>query len=230
MIQQAFFTIKEPCQQGWENMSVSEKGRFCSSCNKQVHDFSNSSIDDIKKAYSESRDGLCGHVPVKVLQEQYVENFIQTEHFSYLKRFWIAAVFCFGASLFTVDDVKASSFYKIKTALFKNSSEINDTISVKGVVKDNISQARIPYVAVAAICNNIVVAKAQANINGEYEIRIPKTYNVVDFKAIYLGYNTRLIKNISVTKSKNIVVDIDMQMKEELMLEGEIESHNIVPK
>ena len=45
----SFLTIKEPCNQGWENMSVSEKGRFCSSCQKDVHDFSNSTLDEIKE-------------------------------------------------------------------------------------------------------------------------------------------------------------------------------------
>src|SRR3989344_7149243 len=114
-----FLSIKEPCHQGWENMSVSEKGKFCSSCKKQVHDFSNSTIDEIKKAYSESEDGLCGHVPAKLLQEQYVNRNIQIEHISFLKKFWIAAVFCFGASLFTIDSAKASTFCKIKTSLFK---------------------------------------------------------------------------------------------------------------
>ena len=68
-------------------MSVSEKGKFCSSCKKEVHDFSNASIDEIKKAYLESEDGLCGHVPVLVLQEQFVNKNIQIEHFSYLKKF-----------------------------------------------------------------------------------------------------------------------------------------------
>ena len=77
MNNQTYITIKEPCHQGWENMSVSEKGKFCSSCQKHVHDFSNSSIDEIKKVYAESKDGLCGHVPVKLLQEQYVERELQ---------------------------------------------------------------------------------------------------------------------------------------------------------
>ena len=97
-INNGFIAIKEPCHQGWENMSVSEKGKFCSSCKKHVHDFSNSTIAEIKKAYAESEDGLCGHVPVRLLQEQYVDKNIQIGHINHLKRFWIAAIFCFGAA------------------------------------------------------------------------------------------------------------------------------------
>ena len=40
MAKQLQLNIPEPCHEGWEKMTPSEKGRFCDSCQKQVIDFS----------------------------------------------------------------------------------------------------------------------------------------------------------------------------------------------
>ncbi len=219
MNSQTFLTIKEPCHQGWENMSISEKGKFCSSCQKHVHDFSNSGIDEIKKAYSKSKDGLCGHVPVRLLQEQYVERGIQKVHNSYLKKFCLATILCFGATLFTVDAAKASTFYKIKTAFFNVVATNNDTILVKGIAQDKNNRERIPFVNVVALVNDSIVASAITNINGEYTLKIPKEYSKVDVEAIYIGYIKKIIKGVSIAPNKQIVVDFDLE-EDETMLDG----------
>ncbi len=216
-----FISIKEPCHQGWKNMSVSEKGKFCSSCQKHVHDFSKSTIEEIKKAYSESEDGLCGHVSAKLLQEQYVDKNINREHVNYLRKFWIAAVFCFGASLFTVDAAQASTFHKIKTSLFNFVTISNDSVIAKGVVKDKASGEKLPFVMLAVIYNDSVVAKCTSDIEGKYEIKIPKAYPKVDIKAMYIGYVTKIVKGISVTAPyQPITLDFELELNEEIMLDG----------
>ena len=199
MNNQTFLTIKEPCNQGWENMSVSEKGKFCSSCQKHVHDFSNSTLDEIKKVYEESKDGLCGHVPVKLLQEQYVERELQKVHYSYLKKFCLAAMLCFGATLFTVDAAKASTFYKIRTAFFKTAIN-NDTILVKGIVQAKSNRERIPFVNVVALVNDTIVASTATDIDGQYTLKIPKEYQKVDVKASYLGYMKKIVTGVEYDK------------------------------
>lgn len=220
-MKQSFLTIKEPCHQGWENMSVSEKGRFCSSCKKHVHDFSNSTIDEIKKAYLESEDGLCGHVPVKILQAQYVDKNIQAEHFSYLKKFWIAAVFCFGTTLFTVDAAQASTFYKIRTSLFNFVSNANDSIVIKGVVKDKANGEKLPFVNISVFYNDSIVAKSITDIEGQYEIKIPKEYSRLDIKVFYVGYVTNIVTGIPVAPPyQTIVWDFELKQDEIYITDG----------
>jgi len=225
-----FITIKEPCHEGWEKMSISEKGKFCSSCKKEVYDFSNSSIDAIKLAYLESKDGLCGHIPVRVLQEQYLDKEVQKAHFAFLKKFYLATLLCFGASLFTVDDAKASTFYKVKLSFFNLIGETKDTIVVKGIVKDKETRQRIPFAHITVLHNGAIISSSITNINGEYEVKIPKEFSIVEFKATNLGYDTRLIKNITISINKTSIVDIDMQLGKEIMLEGDIDIHYLEPK
>ncbi len=53
--------IPEPCTQKWEGMtSVNEKERFCTSCAKNIIDFSVQTDRQIKKAIYKSSGQLCG--------------------------------------------------------------------------------------------------------------------------------------------------------------------------
>ena len=54
-------TIPVPCHENWDNMSPVEKGRFCSSCQKQVIDFSNMSDREIGQFFKKPSTGsVCG--------------------------------------------------------------------------------------------------------------------------------------------------------------------------
>ena len=204
-----FLVINEPCQEGWENMSISEKGRFCVSCQKEVRDFTNSDVEDIRRAYAESNGELCGHVPSKLLQEEHFSKHLQQNHFDFLKRFFIAAVFCFGASLFTIDGAKASTFYKLKITFLKIND--SDTVLVKGEVRDHKNREQLPFAIVSVLFNDSVVVTSATDIEGKYALKIPKEYSKVDIKVVYAGYMTKIMKGISIAPGKQIVVDFELE-------------------
>lgn len=53
--------IPNPCSENWEMMSLSEKGRFCSVCNKCVIDFTDKQPEEIKQIFIEKKgDNICG--------------------------------------------------------------------------------------------------------------------------------------------------------------------------
>lgn len=54
-------SIPTPCSQNWEEMSVNDKGRFCSSCNKSVIDFRNYSDQQLVDFFKRSKGNVCGH-------------------------------------------------------------------------------------------------------------------------------------------------------------------------
>jgi hypothetical protein len=43
--------INEPCTQNWDEMTLSDTGRFCINCRKTVFDFTNATDNEIIKTY-----------------------------------------------------------------------------------------------------------------------------------------------------------------------------------
>ena len=69
MSQKIKISIPEPCHENWQKMTVTEKGRFCSSCQKNVTDFTKSSDREILKAYNKD-ENLCGRFNVSQLNRK----------------------------------------------------------------------------------------------------------------------------------------------------------------
>jgi len=64
------FKIPEPCHENWNQMKPSAKGRFCSSCEKTVIDFTNKSTLEIGNYLKENlHHGVCGHVNTSQLDQ-----------------------------------------------------------------------------------------------------------------------------------------------------------------
>jgi hypothetical protein len=60
MRQQVQIQIPEPCHENWNNMSVTEQGRFCTACRKEVIDFSMMTDKEIVEHISTATRNICG--------------------------------------------------------------------------------------------------------------------------------------------------------------------------
>lgn len=61
--------IPKPCNEGWENMTPAEKGRYCSSCEKVVIDFTNKNDEDLVKELSGAKN-VCGRFKTTQLNRE----------------------------------------------------------------------------------------------------------------------------------------------------------------
>lgn len=61
--------IPEPCHEGWEKMTQTEKGKFCKVCTKEVIDFTNKTDEDLVKIAT-SGTNLCGRFKTTQLDRE----------------------------------------------------------------------------------------------------------------------------------------------------------------
>lgn len=97
-------TIKEPCHENWDNMSPNAQGAFCLACKKNVVDFSQKSLVEVKNFFTDlaSVEKVCGRFKETQLKEMSLDHFLnEFMSWHFLKR---AAVVCFmviGSTLFS---------------------------------------------------------------------------------------------------------------------------------
>lgn len=102
MAKRLHLSIPSACHEGWEKMTPSEKGRFCSSCQKQVVDFSKMSDRQVAEFFNKpirglrQGDSVCGHFITSQLNRT-IE--IPKKPIPYAKYFFQVAIPAFLVSL-----------------------------------------------------------------------------------------------------------------------------------
>jgi hypothetical protein len=99
-------SIPEPCHENWNDMSITDKGRFCSSCSKVVVDFTNRSKASILQEYLNSDpngEKLCGVFKNSQLDEinRDFELYTFRSKQSFQSAFVFSLMLVFGLTLFS---------------------------------------------------------------------------------------------------------------------------------
>lgn len=110
--------IPEPCSENWNTMQPDEKGRFCSSCSKSVHDFSNKTDAEIHQVISSSKDKhICGYFRKSQIDRPLnisVPVHLLPTGLSQARAFAIALFLVFGTLLISCTDDKGKEVNKIE--------------------------------------------------------------------------------------------------------------------
>lgn len=62
--------IQEPCHENWNNMSPTEKGKFCGSCRKEVIDFTGVSDAELANFFMKHKStGICGRMQARQVNQ-----------------------------------------------------------------------------------------------------------------------------------------------------------------
>jgi hypothetical protein len=96
-------TINEPCHENWDAMTPNTQGAFCKSCAKDVVDFSNKSLNQIKNFFSQERtEKVCARFKEEQLQELSVDDFVSKfQYWNITKRFAAIFFMVLGLTLFS---------------------------------------------------------------------------------------------------------------------------------
>jgi hypothetical protein len=198
-------SIPEPCHENWLEMSPSQKGRFCSNCQKNVIDFTKASDREIVLAYNEN-ENLCGRFNSFQLNRDLI---IPKEK----KSLWVIAVATVIAFLdLGNQSAKAQGKPRIEQTDTKQLNDSLDTSSDKeikeyeGIVYDR-EKIPLPGVSIRIKGSKTI---AQTNFDGKFSIKAKKG-NILVF--LYVGFDNTEFKLKNNTK-------ISIIMKGEQMLQG----------
>lgn len=131
-------TIPKPCYENWQQMTIVDKGRFCSSCQKKVIDFTNISDREIVNIFNKN-DNLCGRFSAVQLNR---DIFTPKEKSS----IWMAAsaavvsFFTIGNQEIVAQEVAKTEQTDVKVLEQKPEINSNEERIITGMVyDDNIS-------------------------------------------------------------------------------------------
>ena len=159
-------SIPQPCHENWAEMTPSDKGRFCASCQKNVIDFTRASDREIAENLKLG-GSLCG----RFRSDQLERNLVIPKEKSSLWAAASAAVISF----LTIgnNEVKAQTPVKTeqrekKTDDLKVTNNKKEPFILKGVVKDT-EENILPNARVGIINNKEVIS---VNSDGSYSIEV----------------------------------------------------------
>lgn len=198
-------TIPEPCHEDWNKMTPVQKGRFCSSCEKNVFDFTRSTDLQIIETYNKN-NSICGRfLPSQLDRELFYPK--------KKKSVWLATVF-FG--MITFWNTKLSAQEKPKTEQTETPRIVlgkpayhpekeNNEITITGIVSD--TSGPLPGVNVIVKGSNNVV---NTDLKGLFKIKAKKE-DILIFSFMGMEDTERTIKNSRI---------INVKMKERVYMLG----------
>ncbi|KAF2508723.1 hypothetical protein EYY60_16510 [Flavobacterium zhairuonense] len=198
-------SIPESCHENWLEMSKTEKGKFCSACQKNVIDFTKSSDREIILAYKKE-EKLCGRFRISQLDREMV---IPKEK----KSIWIIAAASLIAFLGLGNQTaKAQGKIRIEQTDKKQLSDLvkvrtNGKNKYSGVILDEKNN---PLPGATVLIKNTLNG-VQTDVDGKFSLEAKKGDIL---KVLFIGY-----KEIEFKLKKDLELTIKMKF-EEIELQG----------
>ena len=201
-------SIPQPCQEDWNKMILVQKGRFCSSCKKNVFDFTRSTDLQIIEMYNKN-NSICGRfLPSQLDRELFYPK--------KKKSVWFATVFL---GMITFWNTKVSAQEKSKTEQTVNPHEVLDEpahnhensdeeVTITGIVSDTSGPLPGVNVIVKGTTNG-----TQTGFDGLYNIKAKKGDTLI---FSFMG-----MKEIERTISISRIINLTMKDEERQLL-GEV--------
>jgi hypothetical protein len=130
-------SIPEPCNEGWSNMSPRKEGRFCSSCEKTVVDFTKMTDNEIVKMITKSKQEevkICGHFRKAQVNRRMMES---VPYKSRPSGFMIAAALLTGLSFLSCQAQEEEHHKVGKVEMLKGD------VAMEEVVNDKVQQIHV---------------------------------------------------------------------------------------
>ncbi|WP_116787395.1 carboxypeptidase-like regulatory domain-containing protein [Flavobacterium psychrotrophum] len=193
-------SIPTPCHEKWADMTPTDKGRFCASCQKQVFDFTNSTDREISIALKNG--AACGRFKESQLDRDLI---IPKEK----NTMWIAASAAV-VSFFTLGSEVVKAQAPVTEINPEKSNKLIDIIedgleNMKGIVTDDMDYP----IHMAYVTNTRTMENVKCDFNGNFTIKYAKN-DVIEIK--HQGYKTYSF----IAKSSNQNLQLESETSENI--------------
>src|SRR5262245_39998513 len=165
-----------PCDQSWEDMTPTERGRLCAACKKEIFDFRGSTDLEIARVHAESGSGVCGLYSSEQLAGSRAAELVT------------AATLALGAALAPASAVAAAlppaDPHEIQSPVDDGVSV--DTLRLQGVLLDGATRAPLSGAIVMIRGTKLGTI---TDSRGRFSLRVPvDTVTSVRLTAMLIGY------------------------------------------
>ncbi len=216
MSEKLYLSIADPCHEDWNRMTPVEQGRFCSSCQKKVFDFTMQTDEEIISFFNNYNGSACGRFNDEQLDRP-IQKIELRQASPFLK---YAAGLLLPITLFSTKANAQSKEQAPKQApdqICLSSPEIDNelfvlaglvatsnqqkTLFVQGSVVDEVTKEPLSGVSVMIKGTKQGVV---TDSNGNYSIYLPSKKAVLQYSSI--GYEMIEIKANALNKENDVVV------------------------
>ena len=161
-------SIPEPCTENWNEMTPTERGKFCAHCKKDVIDFSSKTDLEIANFVKHNKENFCG----RFIDTQLDKEFSYTEQEKNSKLKYAAAL---ALGLLAAENTVAENNNPKTEIVNKNSNKIDSTCLQTNTVGSN---------------------KIDSTNNNEYEVVITapmqKSHSIVVNGSFFIEYKPQI--------------------------------------
>jgi hypothetical protein len=225
-------SIPKPCQENWEEMTVTEQGKFCSNCQKQVVDFSSMSETEIVRKIKASSGAVCGR-----LRKSSVDREIVIEEKSLWKYFQKIAAGILLLNFFGNKSMAGNALKEEPVPVYFSDEgkgietriEIpaDSLITMNFTVLDSKTKKPVAFTQISIHSDSILIKQATTDRNGKIQIYIPTRFlkatlevQVSNFPQAYVSQSLRIVPEKTIYSRKIVLVQEEL-IREQIM--GDIE-------
>lgn len=210
MKNQFSLNIKTPCQENYNQFKATPDGGFCSSCKKEVIDFTAMTANAIANYFStKNKENICG---------QFKANQLNTYNVIPQSRKRLNLVGSIGLAcltLFTISTVQAQDTRNQTNTTQINASPIQDTFIVKGNVSDEIE----PIPGVNVVLEGTAIGTV-TDFDGNFEF--PQKLKKGDVLVLsYVGFKSEKVIIENKESASNIPLSISLKL-DTVVIMGEV--------
>jgi len=193
-------TLPQPCSENWEEMTPTEKGRFCLHCQKTVIDFSILSDRQVMEIVNGTKGDMCGRFHPQQLNREFAATDSKRKPFIPFAAL-VSAMYFFlpsaKAQRIPLDvpisagekDARMASSAQQPTDTRGTISKANTFRVISGVVYSSVEKEPLPGVTVMILPADEKIGTATDKA-GKFRITIPASYtkDTLLLKVAYVGF------------------------------------------